>query len=145
MKIWLDISCDKLSNYDIFRNIQTGPHSHYAALLEPTSSQPLRPNQTLASEEKAGIVEVEDNSFSVTNHSDGSDLIKTKDDTSLSDDIRETSKVGEILSKFVLKEPLAEQYDRRNIQYHKLYQNTHGKSIFYFIYFSGQMIYLFTR
>ena len=88
---------------------------------------------------------MEDNSFSVTNHSYESDLIKTKDDTSLSDDIRETSKVGEILSKFVFTEPLAEQYDRPNIQYHKLYQNTQGKSLFYFIYFWGQMIYLFTR
>ena len=130
MKIWLDISCDKLSNYDIFRNIQTGPHSHYAALLEQTSSQPLRPNQTLASEEKAGIVDVmEDNSSSETNHSD---VIKSKDDTSLSDDIRDTSKLEEILSKFVLTEPLAQQFDRNNIQYHNLYQNTQGKSIYLF-------------
>ena len=94
MKIWLDISCDKLSNYDIFRNIQTGPHSHYAALVEPTSFQPLQPNQTLESEQKAGIVDVmEGNSFSVTNYSDGSDLMKTKDDTSLSDEMREIKKV----------------------------------------------------
>ena len=73
---------------------------------------------------------MEENSFYVTNHSDGSDLIKTKDDTSLSDAIRDTSKVGEILSKFVLTEPLEKQYGRPNIQYHKLYQNTQGESIF---------------
>ena len=88
---------------------------------------------------------MEDNSFSVTNHSDGSDLIKTKDDTSLSDKTRETSTVEEILSKFVLTEPLAKQYDRPNIQYHTLYQNTQGKSIFLFFIFGGQIIYLFTR
>ena len=73
---------------------------------------------------------MEENSFYVTNHSDGSDLIKTKDDTSLSDAIRDTSKVGEILSKFSPTEPLAQQYARPNIQYHKLYENNQGEFLF---------------
>ena len=66
----------------------------------------------------------------MTNHSDGIDIIKTMNVTSLSDDMRETSKVGEILTKFVLTEPLEKQYDRPNIQYHKLYQNNQGEALF---------------
>ena len=101
--------------------------------METTSSQPLQPNLTLARDQKAGIEDtkyqegVEDTSFSVTYHSDGSDIIKTEDVTSISNDIRETSKVGEMISKHSLSEPLAQQYARRNIQNHKLYEDTQGE------------------
>ena len=118
---------------DIFGNIQIGPHSHYAALVVPPSSQPLQPNLTLVSDQKAGIEDtkyqegVEDTSYSVTNHSDGIDIIKAEDVTSISNDIRETSKVGEMILTHSLSDPLAQQYARRNIQYHKLYEDTQGE------------------